>query len=654
METPSDSSKKGEEGVTTNPPEKTLASEPVTQEGVQDQISQLVGAIEPQSVSDPVSLPEITPKTEPSTQDDISSLLQSIETPKGEESVASASPAVSESASEEGASNQDDISALLQSIDPTKVEEKPEAPAPATQAEASTQDDISSILQSIEPPKGEETVVSASQAVSEIASEGGASSQEDISALLQSVELQKTDEVTSSVPESVMSDGGAEPKEEVKTSTSSEEVISSVTAPSLVKEKPKSEFDVSNDPDVLELKARLKEKSLEVATLFVKYKTFSLSFIKQLPSIAKRRKKLRLGLRDFSDWIEKERQKIQKIEDPSKKMILEKASVIFEQELHAVANKGKKWVRDGWSKAVLVILWMVLCVVAFGVGIPSLYKTYSKKILKPVVVQEIPVPDSLEAEPSDQTDPHEKVSQGYLLLSCQSSQVGVFGTIRVFDKEGNQVASFPHVLNPLKRKSLTPVPSGELGVVIQTEEESIVGTIELNPNQRRYIDLSRWTDPSSRAIVKIQTSPEGLPILCNGVPLGKSFSRVYLIAGSHKVWAGIPNFPTQDVSLIVADDQEQSVTVAVSMGRFLFKIAPEISKTNRNLKVFVNAVLVTNLNSYPVLSGHHLVKIMDSGRVILEQRVDLEPAEEVTFLVSKLEDGQLGAALISKKSALRR
>lgn len=415
-------------------------------------------------------------------------------------------------------------------------------------------------------------------------------------------------------------------------------------------DKERPDFDVSRDPGVIDLKTRMKEKSTEVTADFLCYKTFSVSFIRRIPQILKRRKKVRSALREYSEWVEKERLRIHKIEDLHQRVTLEKASVILDQEGHWIASKGKQWIYEGRRKALLIILWFVSVVLGLGFGIPSLTKIYFRKMLKPAVVQEVPISETVEVEPAEKKS---NVPKAFLLLSCESSQVGVLGALRVFDREGKQVASFPHVINHLKKKKLVEVPSGELAIKIETSDYPIIGMIEMTPGKRRFIDVSRWTDPAARAILNIQTSPDDVAIICNGVPLGRGYSRVYLISGSHRVWASIPNFPPQEVGVIIADDQEQSVTVTISMGRFIFHIPQEISRSNRNIRVFVDSVLVTNLQSYPVLSGHHIVKIMESGRVILEQQVELNAAEEVVFAVQRLDDGQLSASLISKKSAIR-
>ncbi|MES2309004.1 MAG: hypothetical protein V4507_09100 [Verrucomicrobiota bacterium] len=433
--------------------------------------------------------------------------------------------------------------------------------------------------------------------------------------------------------------------ETIPVSASTHPVTKSITQ---TLDKGSKEFDISTDPDVVAMKGRMKEKIQNLLKTFVNYKTFSVAFILQIPKVVTRRRKAKLAIREFSEWIESEKAQIQKIEDPIKKSVLEKGSIVFEHEMLQLRRKGVNWVQQGWKKSALILIWLASLFIGLSVGVPSLVRTYIRKPLQKVEVKEIEGAENIPVEAV-------KKPQGpssYLLLSCEDSQMGRLGRIRVYDREGKELANFPPILNPMKKKLLTQIPSGECGVIIETGEYPIVGSLELTPNQRRFIDLSKWTDSAARALVEIQSTPDGIPIVCNGAWVGKGFAKVYLIAGVHRIWAALPNFPAQEQHIMIVDDRELTIGVNINMGRFVFKIADNIKKLHPQFKIMVNGSIVSDLDSHAVLSGYHSVKIMDAGRVVTQQEVKLDAAEEATFQIQQLEDGQLSAALASKHNLL--
>jgi hypothetical protein len=482
------------------------------------------------------------------------------------------------------------------------------------------------------------------EASSKNETESASVSHEDLASILGQVQPVVMQEVAPPVTVAGTSKASEKPVEETDKNVTPPDPKASITQ-SLEKGK---EFDISTDPDVVAMKGRMKEKIQDLLKTFVTYKTFSVAFIIQIPKVISRRRKAKLVIREFSDWIEAEKSKIQKVEDPLKRGILEKGSIAFDQEMQQLRKKGMNWVGQGWRKSFLLLAWMASVVVAFSVGIPSLVRMYVRKPIQKVEVKEMQGAENLPVE-------EQKKAQGpssYLLLSCDQSQMGKLGRIRVYDRDGKELANFPPNLNPMKKKILTQIPSGECGVIIETGEYPVVGSLELTPNQRRFIDLSKWTDPAARALIEIQSTPEGIPIICNGAWIGKGFAKVYLIAGVHKIWASLPNFPAQEQHIMVVDDREQTIGVNINMGRFIFKVSEAVKKSNPQLKVMVNGSLVSDLNSHAVLSGYHLVKVMDAGRIIAQQEVKLDAAEEATFQVQRLDDGQLSAAMVSKKSLL--
>ena len=618
-----------------------------TQSGIEELLKQ-VAAEEPKVESVVETKPEEKAEVESVTADgeDIASILSSVE---------KEAPAVAAIASE----GETDIEALLKQVAAEEpkveavVEAKPEEKA-AVESVTAVGEDIASILSSVEKEV---------PAVAATASEG----ETDIEALLKQVaaEEPKVEAVVETKPEEKAVVEKATSGEVASTNTSKEEEAGKTVYPiagseqsSLVKNEEQSsivqsistkEFDISTDPDVIEMRARMKEKVQEILKTYVNFKTFSLSFILQMPKVFGRRRKVKQGLRTFSDWIETEINRIQAIEDPIKKAVLVKSSIVFDQELLHVRKKGVSWIRQGWRKSFLVGAWAISLIVGLSFGIPSVIRIYFPTPLRPAVSKEIALPEVILPEAPKK----ELGARSYLLLSCEESEMGKLGKIRVYDREGKAVAVFPANVNTMKKKVLTEVPSGELGVIIETEEFPILGTVELSPNQRRFIDLSKWTDVGARALARIESTPEGIPIACNGAWVGKGYATVYLIAGVHKIWAALPNFPAQEQQIMVIDDRDLELMVTVNMGRLIFNVSDQIKKMHPQLKIQVNGSPILNWGSYSLLFGYYTIKITDSGRTVLQQDLNLAAADEVVFKIQALEGNQLSASVISKRNLLK-
>ncbi len=618
-----------------------------TQSGIEDLLKQ-VAAEEPKAETVVETKLEAKASVESvtSAEVDIASILSSVE---------KEIPAVVATTSE----GETDIEALLKQVAAeeskaaTVVETKPEAKA-SVESVPSAEVDIASILSSVE----KEVPAVAANASAEAT---------DIEALLKQVtaEEPKAEAVVEPKPEEKAvvetatsgAHASSTPSKEEETGKTVHSTSGSEPS-SLVKNEEKSsvvhsictkEFDISTDPDVIEMRARMKEKVQEILKTFVNFKTFSLSFILQIPKVLLRRRKVKQGLRAFSDWIETETIRIQAIEDPIKKAVLIKSSIVFDQELLHVRKKGISWIRQGWRKSFLVGAWIISLIVGLSFGIPSVIRIYFPSPLRPAVSKEIALPEVTLPEVAKK----ELGRRSYLLLSCEESEMGKLGKIRVYDREGKEVAVFPANVNTMKKKVLTEVPSGELGVIIETEEFPILGTVELSPNQRRFIDLSKWTDVEARALARIESTPEGIPIACNGAWVGKGYATVYLIAGVHKIWAALPNFPAQEQQIMVIDDRDLELKVTVNMGRLIFKVSDQIKKMHPQLKIQVNGSLISNWDSYSLLFGYYTIKITDSGRTILQQDLNLAAADEVIFKIQDLEGSQLSASVISKRNLLK-
>ena len=104
---------------------------------------------------------------------------------------------------------------------------------------------------------------------------------------------------------------------------------------------------------------------------------------------------------------------------------------------------------------------------------------------------------------------------------------------------------------------------------------------------------------------------------------------------------------------MIVDDRELNFKVMVNMGRFVFEVPDRVKKIHPQLKVYVNGSLVLNWESHPVLFGYYTVKVMDMGRVIMQQEVNLEAADEAIFKIQRLEGGQLSSSLASKRNLLK-
>ena len=545
----------------------------------------------------------------------------------------------------------------------------------------STQSGIEDLLKQVAAEESKPEVVVETKPEEKAAVESVSVVGEDIASILSSVEKEipavvaPASEGVTDIEALLKQVAAEESKAEVMVETKTEEIAPSTISKgeeagktvypidgseqsSLVKSEEKSsitqsistkEFDISTDPDVIEMRARMKEKVQEILKTFVNFKTFSLSFILQIPKVLVRRRKVKQGLRTFSDWIETETSRIEAIEDPIKKAVLVKSSIVFEQELLHVRRKGISWIRQGWRKSFLVGAWVISLIVGLSFGIPSVIRIYFPTPLRPAVSKEIALPEAtlLEAPKKDLG------ARSYLLLSCEASEMGKLGKIRVYDREGKEVAVFPANVNTMKKKVLTEVPSGELGVIIETEEFPILGTLELAPNQRRFIDLSKWTDTEARALAHIESTPEGIPISCNGAWVGKGYATIYLIAGVHKIWASLPNFPAQEQQIMVIDDRDLELMVTVNMGRLIFKVSDQVKKMHPQLKIQVNGSPILNWDSYSLLFGYYTIKITDSGRTVLQQDLNLAAADEVVFKIQSLEGNQLSASVISKRNLLK-
>ena len=542
-----------------------------------------------------------------------------------------------------------DIASILSSVEKESTAVAPE-PVEAPM-------DIEALLKQVaaEEPKSEPAVAEEVKEKPPVESASVAST--DIASILSSVEKEspvaapesvKITQDVETLPKQILTEESkVEGTEGVKIPKKESSVISSL--------KVTKEFDISTDPDVVEMKNRTKEKGEELLKSFVSYKTFSFSFILQIPKVVLRRRKVKQVVRDYLQWVEEEKLKIIAIEDPIKKEVLEKASIVFDQEMSILRRRGMSWMRQGWRKSFLIITWIVAFIVALAIGIPSLMRMYFSTPLRPAVMKEMKGVEGVEAAETASTEASKK-DQGpvsYLLLSCEESEIGKLGRIRVYDREGVEVANFPAKINPMKKRLLIQVPAGELGVIIETEGFPIVGVLELSPNQRRFIDLSKWTDPGARATVNIESTPEGIPIICDGAWVGKGFATFYLISGIHKIWASLPNFPPQEQQIMIVDDRELNFKVMVNMGRFVFEVPDRVKKIHPQLKVYVNGSLVLNWESHPVLFGYYTVKVMDMGRVIMQQEVNLEAADEAIFKIQRLEGGQLSSSLASKRNLLK-
>ncbi len=574
-----------------------------------DEIPVLSGSLEQEKLG-----VDTTPQEE---SIDIDAILKqaSEETPSKQEIVLESPP------SEVAPVDSDDITALLSSIEkekgelpPTGSKEELDIDAVLKQAESEASLD----LPKTEPPLGEGILVEKPINSTEVHSEK--SSSESLPESPSEVAVEKE-----SIPAAVV------PKKLFST------------------ENPLKEFDISTDPHVIELRARMKEKVQEILKTFINFKTFSISFIVQMPQVILRRRKVKQGLRVFSEWIENERALIQATEDLVKKERLEKASIIFDQEMLILRKKGVLWIRQGWRKSFLILIWIVSLIMGLAFGLPSVARIYFPKALHKPVVTEIVLNENISTEEIKK----DVGPTSYLLLSCEQSQMGKLGKIRVYDREGKEVAIFPANVNKMKKKVLTEVPAGELGVIIETGEYPIVGKLEIFPSQRRFIDLSKWTDIGARALVRIQSTPEGIPIVCNGGVIGKGFASVYFIAGIHKIWAALPNFPAQEQHLMVVDDRELDLVVTVNMGRFVFQCSDQIKKMHPQLKIYVNGSLILNWESYPLLFGYYTIKITDAGKTVMQQEINLAAADEVVFRVQRLEEGVLSGALVSKRNLLK-
>ncbi len=388
-----------------------------------------------------------------------------------------------------------------------------------------------------------------------------------------------------------------------------------------------------------------REALLRLQEIFVTYRTFSWSFLKELGTIPRRRRRAREALHVYWNWMQQEKANALALPDGEVKSSLLQLIEMVEHQFPSLRNDARAWVGDGWRKTILLVLAVVSVAVGFGVGIPAtlpVVQTYlSHAAPPPVSVPEVAVEPEVPPVTQD---------TAYLLLSCERSSFGRVKRIRVFSSEGKEIAEFPPQISKVKRPSLTVIPAGECGVSLETAQGQIVGSLSLAVGQKRYIDLSKWTESGATAPVKVTSNPSGKEILCDGVMMGKAPLIARVVLGIHRLRIFIPGFPPEEQTVMVSDDEGQKVALSVTVAKLVIQL-PE-QEPSRNIRVFVNGSIVSSPQSHVVLSGQQLVAIYDGDLLIGQQHVTVEAGEEARMKIVPMSGGGLALTGPEKETAI--